>query len=254
MRQCCYFVFGKIALFTDAFLTRTVLGYSLTFLFTSLEHVQRYPGIWATTVYRVPWFDCCPQNQSPCKMQERYKDCGSVSTKVAGDVDDDGYADDCWANRASWTGRIKADDIEALTQKHPQFMNPNSTQAPWAEASKVRRGLDNPFASRGGANFHSASSSFSSRNNAALPPLPLKVQKSLASDRPPTSRFIERFRESMSLVRSNSSSTMGTGPRLPRLTTGNEDYDSPLQLPRLSEWIRADQILGINGHTVPHGP
>ncbi|KAJ6596789.1 hypothetical protein DFH09DRAFT_1356924 [Mycena vulgaris] len=65
--------------------------------------------------------------------------------------------------------------------------------------------------------------------NAALPPLPLRVE---AKSRSAGSRFIERFRESQ-VIRGK-----GATPFPQRV----DDHDKPIPLPRWSTWVRADSV------------
>jgi hypothetical protein len=64
----------------------------------------------------------------------------------------------------------------------------------------------------------------------------------VAGNKPFGSRFVETFRESQTLSRS------------PNPFQTHVDDSKPIPLPRLSEWIRADEIKGINLHTVPLSP
>ncbi|KAG6903196.1 hypothetical protein C0995_002739 [Termitomyces sp. Mi166 len=133
----------------------------------------------------------------------------------------------------TWSRYIK--DIEATGSRSDD----SAMHAPWAKT--IRRGIDPPFKSSG---LSAASSP--STTTTSLPVAPLRIQsRNIAG-----SRFIERFRESARLSRrENVSQIQSTGqnqvnPFPPRV----EDYDLPIPLPRLSEWIRADDIKGINVH------
>lgn len=128
-------------------------------------------------------------------------------------------------------------DIEATRPEEEE------TKAPWAKA--IRRGIDQPF------KRSNPTSAVSSPTTTAtlLPIAPLRVQcHSIAG-----SRFIEKFRESSRLSRSEAPSHYAaTHPEpFPRHI---ENHDLPIPLPRLSEWIRADAIKGIDVHSNPTSP
>ncbi|KAJ7774714.1 hypothetical protein B0H16DRAFT_69639 [Mycena metata] len=141
----------------------------------------------------------------------------------------------------SWTRYLG--DIESSAARKQRFhstpdfgagSNPQANinaypeKAPWAQ--NIRRGVDEPFSSRSESDTASDATVVSSgKLNAALPPLPLRVE---TKAKPVGSRFIERFRESQNTVRSSQ-------PTTPFPST-IEDHNKPIPLPRLSEWIRAD--------------
>ncbi|KAG5727665.1 hypothetical protein E4T56_gene12301 [Termitomyces sp. T112] len=129
----------------------------------------------------------------------------------------------------TWSRYIK--DIEATGSRSDD----STKYAPWAKT--IRRGIDPPFKSRG----PSAASS-PSIVTTSFPVAPLRIQSTRR--KVAGSRFIEKFRESARLSRRESVSQMQStsqsqaNPFPPRV----EDYDLPIPLPRLSEWIRADDI------------
>ncbi|KNZ74188.1 hypothetical protein J132_07499 [Termitomyces sp. J132] len=129
----------------------------------------------------------------------------------------------------TWSRYIK--DIEATGPRSDD----STKYAPWAKT--IRRGIDPPFKSRG----PSAASS-PSIVTTSFPVAPLRIQSTRR--KVAGSRFIEKFRESARLSRRESVSQMQStsqsqaNPFPPRV----EDYDLPIPLPRLSEWIRADDI------------
>ncbi|KAG5353997.1 hypothetical protein C0989_011485 [Termitomyces sp. Mn162] len=129
----------------------------------------------------------------------------------------------------TWSRYIK--DIEATGPRSDD----STKYAPWAKT--IRRGIDPPFKSRG----PSAASS-PSIVTTSFPVAPLNIQSTRS--KVAGSRFIEKFRESARLSRRESVSQMQStsqsqaNPFPPRV----EDYDLPIPLPRLSEWIRADDI------------
>lgn len=185
---------------------------------TTMVHMRQTPDIWSKTVYSVSWFN--------------WSGNGALD-------DSDKISDpDTWSRYM--------DDIEASHKRLD--LDEDSHKAPWALARPIRRGLDEPFKKQ----TLSSASSTPRTYNTSLPIAPLKVQPRSAAG----SRFIEKFRESQVISRSESPTQFGlhfTGrvqPFPPRV----DDHDLPIPLPRLSEWIRADAIKGINVHTVPHSP
>ncbi|KAG6814305.1 hypothetical protein H0H92_013430 [Tricholoma furcatifolium] len=133
----------------------------------------------------------------------------------------------------TWARYVK--DIEA----NPPSSEDNSLKAPWAKP--IRRGVDAPFKS-------SPPSVNSTPSTAAsLPVAPLRIQSRPMAG----SRFIERFRESSRLSRPENLSQMQSAhPPQPELFS-EVDHDLPIPLPRLSEWIRADDIKRFNVHATP---
>lgn len=181
---------------------------------TGMAHIRLHPNIWMASIYSVEWF------KSPA----------SYPTEKDGRTSDSN--DDSWSRYMG--------DVEASR-------NQCGHKAPWAR--NIRRGIDAPFERR---DRSSSSPTSPSTTATPLPIAPLKVQpRSIAG-----SRFIEKFRESQIVSRSETPSQYGmhfssrVDPFPPRV----EDHDLPIPLPRLSEWIRADAIKGINVHTIPHSP
>jgi hypothetical protein len=77
---------------------------------------------------------------------------------------------------------------------------------------------------------------------------------------PDASRFIERFRESQlqpsaSWWETPAQYGLQLTPHAEVFPRKVDDHDVPIPLPRLSEWIRADAVRGIDVHTSPlHSP
>ncbi|GLB35050.1 hypothetical protein LshimejAT787_0206150 [Lyophyllum shimeji] len=138
----------------------------------------------------------------------------------------------------SWARYVK--DIEAAAPRAD-----TSTKAPWAR--NIRRGIDAPFKSNPTSATTSPSTTLTS-----LPIAPLRVQSRTTAG----SRFLEKFRESSRLSRSESLSQFATEVATPAEPFPSKvaNHDLPIPLPRFSEWIRADTIKGINVHTIPTSP
>jgi len=122
-------------------------------------------------------------------------------------------------------------------------------KAPWARSNNIRRGIDMPFKRQ-----ESPSTVRSSTSTAIvrLPTMPLDAQGRNTT----CSRFIEKIRESHIITRSETPIQNGfhltsRGDAFPSKV---DDHNLPIPLPRLSEWIRADAVKGINVHTMPRSP
>lgn len=182
---------------------------------TTMSHTQMCPDIWSETVFSVNWFN--------------HRD--TILSLEKG-------------------GEMSASDIDGvMASKSCLKLSDDCEKAPWAQGTNIRRGIDSPFKQPS-----PLSSARSSRvtTPTSLPVAPLRIQARSTAG----SRFIEKFRESKILSRSETPSQYGlhfenrVAPFPPRV----EDHDLPIPLPRLSEWIRADAINGINVHTIPHSP
>lgn len=144
------------------------------------------------------------------------------------------------------------DDIESTSsRKLKADISATDIPAPWARVNNVRRGVDPPFATRDGGGMSTQTSPRSmGEKTLPLTPIYMKMQSSKTAGTV-GSRFIEKFRESRVLSRSETPAQYGTH----FMTTDYPpvvDHDLPIPLPRLSEWVRADALKGINVHTVPH--
>ncbi|KAJ7740712.1 hypothetical protein DFH07DRAFT_965263 [Mycena maculata] len=180
----------------------TVLGliYVACLIGAVMAHKPMYPEIWSAPASSVDWFVHRTLNADSVENDSW--------TRYLGDIE------------ASAAQKQRLDTVPAF----------GTEKAPWAQS--IRRGVDDPFAVKPESDTTSESRSTtpSSKTNAALPPLPLRVAPKAKSA---GSRFIERFRDSQMTTRS------GTTP----FAEGVEDYDRPIPLPRWSQWIRAD----VNG-------
>ncbi|KAJ7273607.1 hypothetical protein B0H12DRAFT_1090170 [Mycena haematopus] len=168
-------------------------------------HRSMFHGIWSASAPSVDWF------------VHRQLDANSLEndswTRYLGDIESSAMRKQHFAN-TSESGTI------------PSTPNPSPyhEKAPWAP--NIRRGVDEPFIFRAESSAASeARSTLPSKLNAALPPLPLRVETKAKSA---GSRFIERIRESQVLVRPSTS-----------FPAGVDDHNMPIPLPRRSEWVRA---------------
>jgi hypothetical protein len=181
-------------------------------------HKSMFSEIWSASAPSVDWF------------VHRKLDANNMEsdswTRYLGDIESS-------AMRKQRFGNTSDCGTNATTDPKP---NPYHEKAPWAQT--IRRGVDEPFTSRTESDVASEARSVSpSKLNAALPPLPLRVE---AKSKSPGSRFIERFRESQVPVRPSPRVGLPSTP----FPSAVDDHNMPIPLPRWSEWIRAD----ANGH------
>jgi len=191
-----------------------MLTYFFALFITTMLHARVQRGIWFMTVHSVGWFG---RGEIYDKNEKDDKDCA--------------FSTDSWtrylAKMESSRSEISLDhDVE---------------KAPWART--IRRGVDAPFKKQEIPSVTQTSPPDSLRT-------PLKVQpiRTIAG-----SRFVEKFRESRTVSRSDRQPQHLESQTEPFPRTV-EDYDLPIHLPRLSEWIRADAIKGITVHTIPYSP
>jgi hypothetical protein len=212
----------------------TVLAYFFALFITVVAHMRCQPDILSLTVYSVAWFGR-PHSGGVTLQKQGSQSFGTSSSSPIPEND-------------SWTRYL--DDLEHASVRKLQNCT-DSGLAPWAQSMNIRRGVDNPFTKQ--ENNTSARSSFVG-GSPTPPPLPIKAQTNGPPDK---SRFIEKFRESLTISRSESPaqfvlrSSSRVAPFPPRV----DDHDLPIPLPRMSEWIRAcdegdqhadDPIFSVN--------
>lgn len=207
-------------------------SYFLALFFTSMAHVRDDPELWSKTMYTVGWFNS-PRASSKQQPQKR--------------------ANDIWEEKPHEEENPYSrylDDIESTSSRKLKAQSIDTDiPAPWARVTNVRRGVDAPFAKRDGG--LSTQTSPQSMGEKSLPLTPIYAKMQASKTGTVGSRFIEKFRESRVLSRSETPSQYGSH----FMTTDYPpviDHDLPIPLPRLSEWVRADALRGINVHTVPH--
>ncbi|KAG6854614.1 hypothetical protein C0991_004216 [Blastosporella zonata] len=183
-----------------------------------MVHVRQIPDIWTQSIYSINWFGVGHNgflNEKDCSLLDPETD--------------------------TWSRYIK--DIEAARSSNHNV----GMAAPWAQT--IRRGIDAPFKSNAPSAVTSPSTTSTTfTQTAPFPIAPLRIQSRSTAG----SRFIERFRESTRLMRQESVSQMqAAGPtHVVPFPPHVDDYDLPIPLPRHSEWIRADDIKGIDAFTV----
>jgi len=181
-----------------------------------MAHKYLYSDIWGGSVYGVVWFGRS----------------GNVTSRLTVDPYIDHYED--------------IENSSTRKRLYPIY-DPIENIAPWA-TNRVRRGIDPPF-SRQPTNCSTRSLPTGSTSDKSFPSYPNKSAKSDTG-----SRFIEKFRESTLLARSESVEHFVANyqARQDSFPPSVVDIDAPIPLPRLSEWVRADTLRGISVHTNPH--
>ncbi|KAJ7046672.1 hypothetical protein C8F04DRAFT_1061313 [Mycena alexandri] len=193
----------------------TVL-YLLGLIGAVMLHKSMFPEIWSASALDIDWFVHRELNANSIQTEDN-----DSWTRYLGDIE----------SSAVRKHRFRSTSDFGVSSNPQPSINTYPEKAPWAQ--NIRRGVDEPFSLRSESDTASDTTFVSGKLNAALPPLPLRVE---TKAKPAGSRFIERFRESQITVRS---SQQFTGPTTPFPST-IDDHNKPIPLPRLSEWIRAD--------------
>jgi hypothetical protein len=185
-----------------------------------MAHKQLYSDIWKKSIYEIVWFG---------QLHE-------ISSK------------------GNDTGRLDVDNSEDIekssAQMQPHFISPpieHTPVTPPKATNSVRRGVDAPF-----RKLNSTGSNRSTRimrRKASTMTLPSYPNKSAKSDN--GSKFIETFRESSMLARSQSFADFVANKAAKDPFPFPLDVDVPIPLPRLSEWVGADVLKGISIQNQP---
>jgi len=226
------------------------LAYFLALFMTTMAHKGLYSDIWRRTVYGVVWFGRSHEIVSK----------GDVTGGLNEDIENSSAQTQL--NRISDSLKntsvekappnVDYEDIEnssARKQLHPisDSVKNTSVESTPKTTNFVRRGIDAPFSRH--PNGTCSTTSSPTISSFTLPSCPDKSAKSEVG-----SRFVETFRESTSLARTESSKHSVANHQIPKdpLPPLVIDIDAPIPLPRLSEWVRADAMQGISVHTNPH--
>jgi len=131
------------------------------------------------------------------------------------------------------------DTEKSSTQQQPYVSSPIEQTAvtPLKATNSVRRGVDTPFQKLN--NTNSNENPRTVRRMATLPYYPDKSAKSENG-----SRFIETFRESTTLARSQSFKDFIASKTREDPFPFPLDVDAPIPLPRRSEWVGAEALKG----------
>ena len=220
--RCLYHQLGSVAYYVSALspdlfffwrlnIKPPVLAYFLALFMATMAHKHLYSDIWRRSIYEIVWF--------------------GQSHKVSKGND-------------IVTGRLKVDNYEDIekssAQKEPYPISPPIEHTPPKATNSVRRGIDAPFRKQ------SSTGSKSSSRMASTITLPSYPNKSAKSEN--GSKFIETFRESALSARSESFAHFVASKVRKDPFPFPLDVDAPIPLPRLSEWVEADTLKGINVH------
>jgi len=183
-----------------------------------MAHKDLYSDIWRRSMYGVVWFG-----------RSNHTSKGNVTNHLDLDPYINHYED--------------IENSSARKRRYP-ISDPAKNAAPWA-TNPVRRGVDAPFSQQPTS---TCSSPMVTSSELTLPSYPNKSAKTETG-----SRFIEKFRESTILTRSESLEHFVTNyqVRKDQFPPSVMDVNAPIPLPRLSEWVKADALRGISVHTIP---
>ncbi len=217
------FIFALSITLSNIDLNSQVNGYFLSLFMTTLAHKNLYPNIWTEYLYDVEWFGQPAQQPSKEEIME-----GFFKTMPKNDTES--YFD-------------HFDKIDSTATRKKLYLPDTIEKSAPGAMPNIRRGVDPPFATK---------STVSSPRSAQLPPiLPLSLPNRIATlgsfaGSTSGSRFIERFRESTVLARSetpnqyvNHYHTRKDSSAFPRSV---DDVDQPIPLPRMSKWIKAESL------------
>jgi hypothetical protein len=250
---CWYEPYPKIRANTYCMLTipMTVIVYFFMLLGTTVAHMHTYPLIWWSSVYSVPWFVSPMSNEPNTITQLESQSPPRPNTLSA-------------SSNKSHTSFIairylrhrfstKIDDVENISEPilFPRQSNglPATQPTPgWAKKATTRRGVDMPFTREEGVLFpeetfelaapqpriaqtprRGIDPPFATRMDGPTVPPAIYIKGNL-----PVPHFDTR---SVSPLRRDLTVS-------PAFSQNVADQDSPIPLPKLSEWIRADPKRG----------
>jgi len=196
----------------------TFLTYFFAVFLTTMAHRHLYPDIWRRKISTIEWFGQPSERSSKEKtIQDFFR--GSPHHE-------DPYYD-------------YYEDVESTPARKKLYAIRDSVEVstPWAPLN-VRRGIDHPFSRPEGQKLNCSSPA---QQSLALPLLPSKS----AGVGTAGSRYVEKFRESSVLSRSESSAQYTKHYHADKnlFPPSVADLDKPIPLPEVSEWIRADSGL-----------
>ena len=200
-----------------------------------MTHRYFYADIWKRSVVDIEWFSI----RNPRILNDKSIENFMTKRELSGlpyDLYDDVHSEGGQVEGGSQKGSPGRLDLD-LKPESMQHEN-----RPWVP--RIRRGVDHPF----GGERAAADMSLRPLSPEPIPP-PLPAKPSPRGRE--TTRFVETFpvtpRESL-LVATATATTISTGnpknksqkaPAIP-------DLDLPISLGRLSEWVRADALRGVN--------
>lgn len=231
----------------------TVIAYFLMLFGTTMAHLHSYPLIWWNTVYSVPWF-VSPTLNEPDTMTEP-KPQSLSGPKTISASSDTRHGSFIAVRYLQHRFSSKIDDIEHISEPilFPPHSNglhavlPRNSLPGWAQKATTRRGLDMPFPMTEDITTPAEIVELSA-------PQPRIAQPRRGVDSPFATR-VDGHTVPPAIYTEGSLQvphfdTRPISPLQRKLTVSPafshkmEDQDSPIPLPKLSEWIRADSING----------
>jgi hypothetical protein len=229
------------------------LAYFLALFMATMAHKQLYSDIWRKSIYEIVWFGqshniSSKNNDTGPFDEDNSEDIEKSSTQkqpyfISPPIERSPVTRPKAANsvRRGVVAPFQDIDIEkSSSQKQPYISPPIEQTAvtPPKATNSVRRGVTTPFQKLN--NTNSNESPRTVRRMATLPYYPDKSAKSENG-----SRFIETFRESTTLARSQSFKDFIASKTREDPFPFPLDVDAPIPLPRRSEWVGADALKGI---------
>jgi len=192
------------------------LAYFLALFTTTMAHKHFYPDIWKRTVYSIDWFGQPQELPSSEKVVQNF-----LGSSPHHDNPYFDYYDDIGSTAVRKKLHRIRDSIE---------------EAIPSGGAPIRRGIDPPFARP------KQTSSYSLPSPPPRLDLPSYPNRSADAIGTAGSRYLEKFRESSVLSRTESLTQYTTHYLTHRDSFASfvADLDKPIPLPRRSEWIKAD--------------
>ena len=248
-------------------LLSVVIVYSLMLFGITIGHMHTYPSIWWSSVYSVPWFIPPKSNESDITTQpESRSKSHAKGMSASSNTSHDSfivfrYIRDRFSS--------KMDDVENNISEpilFPRQSNglqamprqPSVSRPVWAREATGRRGLDTPFARKEDI-IPLADMSAETRTEPVglVVPQPRIAQPRRGVDQPfarrvdgptpPSAAYIEGTLQVPHFNTRPLSPLQRKQTVSPVFSQKIEDQDSPIPLPKLSEWIRADSDKGRRG-------
>ncbi|KAK7693637.1 hypothetical protein QCA50_003206 [Cerrena zonata] len=218
-----------------------LIVYFLTLLVMSFSHWRIYGGVWAATVYTVPWFVerevattkqvmarpiSMPTAPKPFKLKASLPH----ESPVFNPSDDDEALS---PPKAPWTD-VEKGPLESLPRLLVHESSKESLRPTWAKSLRVRRGVDQPFAMpRAPPKARPITTILKSYWFGSSAPAPAPKATHLVLP-----NFNHSF-DSIDAVHSHS--TRSSYHQFPESVV---DPDQPIEFRRLSEWVQADVPAG----------
>jgi len=235
------------------------IAYSLMLFGTTIAHMHAYPSIWWTSVYSLPWF-LPPISNEPDMTELRSQSHSKVMSESSETSHDSFIVLRYLRNHSS-----KNDDVEngisepILFPRQSNGLSQPSIGLPvWAQEATVRRGLDKPFVQKEDTASSAEGISAQTRVQTRFAvPQPRIAQPRRGVDQPFARRIDAATLPSAAHIKGTLQVPhFGSRPLSPlqRKQTVSpvfshkvEDQDSPIPLPKLSEWVYAGSDNGRRG-------